>query len=66
MELKKVLGIWKSLHQSDSAIEAEVSLEFSEEVRVGEIWEELLTTSKLLCSTYLHVHIKGSLFAQGP
>ena len=32
-----------------------ISLEFSEEVGVGAIWEDLLTTSKLLCSTYLHI-----------
>ena len=34
---------------------SEFSLEFSEDVGVGEIWEELLTTSKLLCSTYLNI-----------
>ena len=33
----------------------ELSLEFSEDVGVGAIWEELLTTSKLLCSTYLMI-----------
>ena len=32
-------------------------LEFCKEVGVGVIWEELLTTSKLLCST--HLKIKG-------
>ena len=30
----------------------EFSLEFREDVAVGVIWEELLTTSKFLCSTY--------------
>ena len=34
---------------------SEISLEFCEDVGVGEIWEELLTTSKLLCSTYLKI-----------
>ena len=34
----------------------EVSLGFSEDVGEGEIWEELLTTSKLLCSTCLKVN----------
>ena len=33
-----------------------ISLELSEEVGVGAIWEELLTTSRLLCSTYLHIN----------
>ena len=30
-------------------------IQFSEDVGVGVIWEELLTTSKLLCSTYLKI-----------
>ena len=48
----------------DKCIETEISLEFPEEVGVGAIWEELLTTSKLLCSTYL----KGQrgMLAKGP
>ena len=33
----------------------QVSLEFCEDVEVGVILEELLTTSKLLCSTYLKI-----------
>ena len=32
---------------------AEFSLEFCKDIGVGEIWEELLTISKHLCSTYL-------------
>ena len=35
----------------------EFSLEFCEDIWVGVIWEEILTTSKLLCSTY--IKIKG-------
>ena len=35
---------------------AEFSLEFCEDVGVGVIWEELLTTSKLLCSTHLNIN----------
>ena len=31
---------------------SEFSLEFCEDVGVGVIWEELLTTSKLPCSTF--------------
>ena len=34
---------------------SQFSLELCEDVGVGEIWEELLTTSKLLCSTYLKI-----------
>ena len=35
---------------------SEVSLEYyCEDARVGVIWEEPLTTSKLLCSTYLKI-----------
>ena len=41
----------------------EVSLEFCEDVGVDEIWEELLTTSKLLCSTYLKIKGISSLKA---
>ena len=38
----------------------EFSLEVCEDVGVGEIWEESLATSKLLCSTYiLYLKIKG-------
>ena len=44
--------------KSESALSPpspEISLEFSEDVGVGAIWEELLTTSKHLCSTYLKI-----------
>ena len=34
---------------------SELSLEICEDIGVGEIWEELITTSKLLCSTYLQI-----------
>ena len=36
-------------------IYTEFSLKFHEDMEVGGIWEELLTTSKLLCSTYLKI-----------
>ena len=36
-------------------LESEFSLEFCKDTGVGMIWGELLTTSKLLCSTYLKI-----------
>ena len=44
-------------------IHAEISLELSEDVEVGMIWGELLTTSKHLCST--HLKIKGICSLKG-
>lgn len=38
---------------------AEISLEFSEDIEVGTIWEELLTTSKLMLHPHLYLKIKG-------
>ena len=44
-----------SVYRETLWINAEFFREFCEDVGVGVVGEELLTTSKLLCSTYLKI-----------